>query len=123
MAALDRLAASGKLPKMICIDNGPEFVSRILDAWAWSRGVALSFSRPGKPTDNAMIESFNARLWQECLSASCFLNIEDARRTLETWRREYNETRPHTALGLKSPYQYLRHLESQVKASSVLQEG
>lgn len=115
VAVLDQLAGRGVLPKMICVDNGPEFISRVLDAWAWSKGVALSFSRPGKPTDNAMIESFNARVRQECLSANWFLSIDDARRTLETWRKEYNEDRPHSSLGHKSPYEHLKMLQLESK--------
>ncbi len=78
------------------VDNGPEFAGRMLDQWAYLKGVELEFSRPGKPTDNAYIEAFNARLRAECLHASWFLSMADARDRIEDWRREYNETQtPH----------------------------
>ena len=82
---------------------GPEFVSKNLDLWAWQRGVALDFSRPGKPTDNAYIEAFNARFRAECLNAHWFLSLADAAEKLEAWRRDYNDERPHSAIGNKVP--------------------
>ena len=90
-------------PKSIRADNGPEFVSRDLDLWAYANDVTLDFSRPGKPTDNAFIEAFNGRLRAECLNTHWFLTLEDARRKLENWRRDYNELRPHGAIGNKAP--------------------
>ena len=78
---------------------GPEFISKALDRWAYENGVTLDFSRPGKPTDNAFVESFNGRLRDECLNAHWFLSIADARAKIEAWRRDYNESRPHTSLG------------------------
>ena len=101
--ALDRLAAERGRPRVIKVDNGPEFAGRMLDRWAYLNRVGLDFSRPGKPTDNAHIEAFNARLRQECLNASWFLSLADARDRLEAWRRDYNEERPHTALGSLTP--------------------
>ena len=83
--ALARLALWGRKPKTISIDNGPEFTSKRLDQWAYLNGVELDFSRPGKPTDNAMIEAFNARLRAECLNESWFLSLEDAREKIEGW--------------------------------------
>jgi putative transposase len=77
---------------------GPEFAGRMLDQWAHLNGVEIDFSRPGKPTDNAHIEAFNGRLRAECLNASWFLSLADARDRLEAWRREYNEERPHGPL-------------------------
>jgi putative transposase len=78
----------------------------MLDQWAYLKGVELDFSRPGKPTDNAYIEAFNARLRAECLNASWFLSMADARDRIEQWRRDYNEVRPHTALGGLTPRAY-----------------
>jgi putative transposase len=77
------------------VDNGPEFISRELDLWAYARGVQSDFSRPGKPTDNAFIESFNSRFRQECLNQYWFMSLEDAQEKIEAWRKEYNEVRPH----------------------------
>jgi putative transposase len=74
-----------------------------VDEWAYRKGVKLEFSRPGKPTDNAYIESFNGRFRQECLDQHWFETLEEARATVEKWRKEYNETRPHSALGNKMP--------------------
>ena len=113
---LDRLARQHGKPKTLKVDNGPEFVGRILDQWArlaqgsvrrrrmeWQdkgylNGVEIDFSRPGKPTDNGHIEAFNSRLRAECLNASWFLSLADARDRIEEWRRHYNEERPHSAL-------------------------
>ncbi len=104
--ALDRLAAERGPPRVIKVDNGPEFAGKMLDQWAHLKGVELDFSRPGKPTDNAHIEAFNARLRQECLNASWFLSLTDARDRIEAWRRDYNEERPHTALGSLTPREF-----------------
>jgi putative transposase len=93
-------------PKTIRCDNGPEFVSRVLDQWAYWNKVELDFSRPGKPTDNAFIESFNGRLRAECLNITWFLSLVDARIKLEEWRKDYNEARPHSALGNLTPSEF-----------------
>jgi putative transposase len=85
------------------VDNGSEFISRDMDLWAYQRGVTLDFSRPGKPTDNAFIEAFNGRFRAECLNAHWFMNLADTAQKLETWRRDYNEERPHSAIGNKVP--------------------
>jgi putative transposase len=90
-------------PAMIRVDQGSEFVSRDLDLWAYQRGVMLDFSRPGKPTDNAFIESFNGKFRAECSNAHWFMSLDDARRKYEAWRRHYNEERPHSAIGNKVP--------------------
>ena len=90
-------------PKTIRVDQGSEFISPDLDLWAYTRGVTLDFSRPGKPTDNAYIEAFNGRFRAECLNTHWFLTLEDAREKLEEWRRYYNEDRPHGAIGNKPP--------------------
>lgn len=94
------------MPRRIRVDNGPEFVSKELDLWAYLHGVVLDFSRPGKPTDNAFIESFNSRVRQECLNQSWFLSLADAREKIETWRVDYNRVRPHSAIGYVPPAEY-----------------
>jgi putative transposase len=94
-------------PKAIRVDQGSEFISRDLDLWAYQKGVTLDFSRPGKPTDNAFIESFNGKFRTECLNAHWFMSLDDTRAKLETWRRDYNEVRPHSALGQKAPIELM----------------
>ena len=103
VATLERACATTGYPKTIRVDQGSEFVSRDLDLWAYTRGVTLDFSRPGKPTDNAFIEAFNGRLRAECLNAHWFLTLADARKKLEDWRKDYNEVRPHGAIGNQPP--------------------
>ncbi len=102
VATLDRVCAQIGYPKTIRVDQGSEFISRDMDLWAYQRGVTLDFSRPGKPTDNAFIESFNGRFRQECLNTHWFMSLADAREKVEAWRRYYNEERPHSAIGNKS---------------------
>lgn len=85
------------------MDQGSEFVSRDLDLWAYQHDVVLDFSRPGKPTDDAFIESFNGKFRAECLNAYWFLSLEDAHEKMAAWRRDYNEVRPHSAIGNKPP--------------------
>ena len=94
------------IPKSIRVDNGPEFTSKILDQWAYLNGVELDFIRPGKPTDNALIEAFNGRFRQECLNESWFLSLEDAREKVEEWRYDYNQDRPHGSLGNIPPVEF-----------------
>lgn len=103
---LERLRVTRGLPERITLDNGPEFQSRALDAWAHKRGVKLNFIRPGKPVENAFIESFNGRLRDECLNQHWFLSLGDARRRIESWRESYNTARPHSALGRVPPSKY-----------------
>ena len=104
---LSRLVKERGAPKTIGVDNGPEFASRMLDQWAYWNKVELDFSRPGKPTDNAFIESFNGSLRAECLNTTWFLSLPDARIKLEVWRRDYNKARPHSALGNLTPSQFV----------------
>jgi putative transposase len=101
--ALELAAREVGYPETIRVDNGPEFISRELDLWAFLRGVTLDFSRPGKPTDNAFIESLNGKFRAECLNANWFLSLDEARRKCEAWRRDYNEVRPHSAIGNQVP--------------------
>ena len=105
---LNRITAERGLPTTIKVDNGSEFISKVMDKWAYERGVELDFSRPGTPTDNAKVESFNGRFRQECLNAHWFLSLDDARRKIEDWRRYYNETRPHSALQWATPAEFAR---------------
>ncbi len=98
---LGRLAAERGAPREISVDNGPEYTSVALGEWAADHGVELHFNRPGKPTDNPFIESFNGKFRDECLNENWFLGVDDARRIIEVWRREYNEERPHMSLGMR----------------------
>jgi putative transposase len=102
VAVLEKASKTG-YPKTIRLDNGPEFVSKEVDLWAFMRGVTLDFSRPGKPTDNAYIESLNGKFRAECLNAHWFLSLDEARLKCEAWRRDYNTVRPHSAIGNQVP--------------------
>lgn len=103
VAVMRAIAAERGAPQVIKADNGSEFAGRVMDRWAYENGVEIDFSRRGKPTDNAGIESFNGRLCEECLNAHWFLSLDDARRKIEQWRRFYNEMPPHSALGWLTP--------------------
>jgi len=105
---LDRIASERGLPGAIVLDNGPEFRGRALAAWSEERGVRLEFIQPGKPTQNAYIESFNGRLRDECLNANWFTSLSDARRKVETWRLDYNQQRPHSSLDYLPPAEFAR---------------
>ena len=105
---LDRMASERGLPEAIVVDNGPEFRGRALAAWSEERGVRLEFIQPGKPVQNAYIESFNGRLRDECLNANWFTSLSDARRKIETWRQDYNQQRPHSSLNYLSPAEFAR---------------
>jgi putative transposase len=101
VATLERVCKSVGCPRAIRVDQGTEFVSRDLDLWAYQKGVVLDFSRPGKPTDNSFIESFNGKFRAECLNAHWFMSLDDARAKTEDWCKDYNEVRPHSAIGNK----------------------
>jgi len=104
--AVEAVAARRGAPCLIRVDNGPEFVSKVLDRWAYERGVTLDFSRPGKPTDNALVESFNGRLRDECLNEHLFRSFRHAREIIEEWRIDYNLHRPHTSLDGLTPNEF-----------------
>jgi putative transposase len=106
VAALERVAKRTGYPQMITVDNGSEFASKALDAWAHEHGVKLDFIRPGKPVENAVIESFNGRFRDECLNTQVFVSLHDARQKIETWRIDYNEHRPHGSLGDLTPKEF-----------------
>ncbi len=101
--ALDAVIPKRGLPETIQVDNGAEFTSNHFDAWAYLRGIQVDFIRPGKPVENAFIESFNGRLRDECLNSGWFQSLDDARRAIQDWGRDYNEVRPHSGLGDLSP--------------------
>jgi putative transposase len=113
IGVLDGLALERGLPETIIVDNGPEFISRALDVWAYRRGIELHFIRPGKPVENAYIESFHSRFRDECLNANWFRDISDARFQIERWRRDYNEARPHTSLGGLTPAEYTDRIKQE----------
>ena len=94
------------LPERIVVDNGPEFTSKALDQWAYEHGVELAFIRPGKPIENCFVESFNGRFRDECLNLHWFSSLEDARRTIDEWRFDYNYYRPHSSLGGRPPAEF-----------------
>ena len=104
--ALNRLVELGLMPRALRADNGPEFTCKALQMWAEERGVVINHTRPGKPTDNGHIESFNGRLREECLNQHIFATLGDAREKIEMWRQDYNQTRPHGALGWLTPAAY-----------------
>lgn len=106
------------LPEEIVTDNGPEFTGRALDEWAYRHGVKLHFIEPGKPTQNAYIESFNGKFRDECLNANYFLSLADARVKIEAWRLGYNTERPHSSLGYVSPEQFLAAIENSQSSSA-----
>jgi len=103
---LEKVAQERGLPEAIQVDNGPEFISRVVDQWAYANGVALHFIDPGKPVQNAFIESFNGKFRDECLNQNWHTSLEDARRIIETWRVDYNTVRPHSSLGYQTPEEY-----------------
>jgi putative transposase len=103
---LSKLFLIRGIPEYIRSDNGSEFISKDFDKWAYEYGVTLDFSRPGKPTDNALIESFNGSFRDECLNTNWFLSVDDARKKVDTWRRDYNGFRPHSSLGNLTPEQF-----------------
>jgi putative transposase len=115
---LDRLALSRGLPKVIRTDNGKEFCGKAMIEWAHARGVDLRLIEPGKPNQNAYVESFNGRLRDECLNEHWFTNLLQARTIIETWRREYNEERPKKALGGMTPSDYAKQLAKPVTLTS-----
>jgi putative transposase len=96
---LEEVAGERGYPEAIQVDNGPEFISRVVDPWAFEHGVELHFIEPGKPTQNAYIESFNGKFRDQCLNENWFLTLEEPRVKIEAWRRDYNQARPHRALG------------------------
>ncbi len=108
VAALDQVKRERGVPRSIRMDNGSEFVSKVLDKWAYDNQVVLDFSRPGKPTDNAFAESFIGSFRDECLNVNWFLSLDDACDKIEQWRQDYNEFRPHSSLDDLAPNEFAR---------------
>ena len=107
---LQRIQKDRGGPKRLFCDNGSEFSSRVLDLWAYQNRVRIDFSRPGKPTDNAHIESFNGTFRNECLNTHWFTTLGEAKQSIEAWRREYNKSRPHRALGERTPNEFAHQI-------------
>ena len=103
---LERVALTRGLPEVITVDNGPEFISKALDAWAYTNGVKLNFIQPGKPTQNCYIESFNGKFRDECLDEHVFVSLHDAQKKIEAWRLDYNVNRPHRSLKQLTPEEF-----------------
>ena len=103
---LERLVRERGMPGCIVADNGPEFTGRAVDQWAYGRGLRLAFIEPGRPTQNAYVESFNGKFRDECLNEHWFVSLADARTIIEGWRQTYNGERPHSALGYATPATY-----------------
>lgn len=108
---LERLAVERGAPDEIVLDNGPELAGKALDQWAYERRVQLRFIEPGKPIQNAFVESFQGRFRDECLDRHWFVSLTDARHTVEAWRQDYNRVRPHSALGYRPPVEFRRFFE------------
>jgi len=107
---LDKVALFRGYPKEILTDNGPEFISNALNQWAYDHDVNHVFTDPGKPTQNGYIESFNGKLRDECLNQHWFRSVAEARNVIKAWRVEYNQERPHSSLGNKTPLEYASSL-------------
>ncbi len=106
--ALDQAATVRGWPQSITVDNGTEFTSKALDEWAYRRGVKLDYTRPGKPTDNGLIESFNGRLRDEFLNVHEFITMHDMREKMRAWQYHYNVHRPHGSLGHLTPSEFVK---------------
>ena len=113
---LDRIGMERGYPEEILTDNGPEFTSKAMDAWAYIRGITHRFIEPGKPSQNGYIESFNGKLRDECLNEHWFLNLKDARNIIGEWQRIYNEERPHSSLGNLTPSEFAEKQEKKEEA-------
>lgn len=112
VAVMERIRQTQqRVPQRLQTDNGSEFISKTLDRWAFENRVTMDFSRPGKPTDNALVESFNGSLRDECLNVHWFLSLEDAQEKIECWRQEYNQQRPHSSLNNLTPEEFIRSLQ------------
>jgi putative transposase len=107
---LEQIVHERGRPSIIKTDNGSEFVGKVMDRWAFEHGIKQDLSRPGKPTDNATVESFNGRLRQECLNEHWFMSLEDAKAKFAAWRSYYNENRPHSALAWATPIEFAREM-------------
>jgi putative transposase len=109
---LNRMKAERAVPKVLFCDNSSEFTSQAMDLWAYRNGAKIDFSRPGKPTDNSFIESFNGTFRAECLKTHWFADLKEAKQLIESWRQEYNESRPHRALAHGTPNEFASQIEA-----------
>jgi putative transposase len=109
---LEQAAEVYGLPERIVVDNGPEFTSQAMQRWAQARDFELHYIEPGRPTQNAFIESFNARLGDECLNEHLFSSVHEAQHVLEQWRQYYNHERPHSSLEGQTPNEFAQRLTS-----------
>lgn len=117
---LERISLTRELPEVITVDNGPEFISKALDAWAHENNVKLNFIQLGKPTQNAFIESFNGKFRDECLNEHVFINLEDAQRKIEAWRQDYNTVRPHRSINQLTPEEFVKNFnQKQTKITNL----
>ncbi len=108
---LEKIISERGQPEVIQVDNGSELTSNHFDVGSYLRGIQIDFIRPGKPVENAYIESFNGRLRDECLNTEWFSSLEDARRSINLWQQEYNTERPHSALGDLSPAEFAEQMQ------------
>jgi putative transposase len=115
---LERLRLEGKKPQVIVMDNGSEFTSKALAAWASKHNVRLFFIEPGKPTQNAFIESFNGKFRNECLDQHWFSTVHEARLIIETYRKEYETERPHSSLGGLTPKEFAQTIQNELNKTS-----
>jgi putative transposase len=120
VAALEEIASGRGVPQRLILDNGPEFVAKTLDAWAYARGVELSFTRPAKPVDNCFVESFHDKFRDECLSTHWFRDLPEAQQLIRAWQDDYNTVRPHQGLGNRTPAAYAALLEGNTELESAL---
>ena len=120
---LDRALNGTQGPRSITVDHGTEFQSRAFEDWAYRRGVQLDFIRPGKPVDNAFIESFNGRLREECLNVHQFASLAEAQALIEAWRLDYNQHRPHSSLYHLTPNEFVAQRQIEPTAEEVLCSG
>jgi putative transposase len=118
VGALQEAVQAHGVPRRVRCDNGAQFTAKEVDLWAYANGAVLDFSRPGRPTDNAFAESFNARFRAECLNQHWFLDLDDARAKVEAWRTDYNEVRPHSAIGDRPPMALIRALGAGLEGST-----
>ena len=118
--ALDRALNGTPGPRSITVDHGTEFQSRALEDWAYRRSVQLDFIRPGKPVENAFIESFNGRLRDECLNVHQFASLGEAQAIIEAWRMDYNHRRPHSSLGHLTPNEFVAQRQAKQNAEEVV---
>jgi len=120
---LDRVLDTPAVPRSITVDHGTEFQSRALEDWAYRRSVQLDVIRPGKPVENAFIESFNGRLRDECLNVHQFASLDEARTIIEAWRVDYNQRRPHSSLGHLTPNEFVAQRQEQPTIEAVICSG